>query len=121
VKHGRLATITIVRIPERFGRVTLEGDTVATFREKPDDDRPWINGGVFVLNPKVLDYIEDESTVWERRPLQKLSAQGELRAFRHSGFWSGVDTPNDLDDLESVWRSGQVPWAHLHRKKADTL
>ena len=110
VQHGRLATITAVRIPERFGRLSLRGDTVMMFEEKPDNDRPWINGGFFVLSPKVLDYIEDDAMVWEREPLQRLCAEGQLRAFRHEGFWSGLDTPNDVSYLETLWSSGQAPW-----------
>lgn len=110
VGHGRLATLTAVRIPERFGRLSLEDDTVTKFQEKPDNCCPWINGGFFVLSPKVLDYIEDDTSVWEREPLQRLCAEGELRAFRHEGFWSGCDTPDDLSYLESVWRGGHAPW-----------
>ena len=108
--HGRLATLTAVRIPERFGRLSLEGDRVIMFHEKPDNCRPWINGGFFILNPKVLAYVEDDSTVWEREPLQRLCVEGELRAFRHDGFWSGCDTPDDLAYLESAWRGGHAPW-----------
>jgi glucose-1-phosphate cytidylyltransferase len=102
IGHGRLATITAVQVPERFGRLTLKDDEVTVFREKSDDDRPWINGGFFVLNPKVLHYIEDDSSVWEKEPLRRLCIDHELRAFRHKGFWCGADTPADLDYLESV-------------------
>ena len=110
VNHGRLATVTAVRVPERFGRLSLEGDMVTMFQEKPDNGRPWINAGFFVLSPKALDYIEDDTTVWEHEPLQRLCAKGELCAFRHEGFWSGLDTPSDLIYLESVKRSGRAPW-----------
>ena len=109
LSHGKLATITAVRVPERFGRLQLNGDIVASFHEKPND-RPWINGGFFMLSPKVLDYIEGDATVWERQPLQRLCAEGEVRAFRHEGFWSCLDTPNDLAYLEFLWRSGHAPW-----------
>ena len=108
--HGCLATITAVRVPERFGRLSLEGDKVISFHEKPASERPWINGGFFVLSPKVFDYIAGDSTVWEAQPLQRLCTEGELRAFRHEGFWSCLDTPNDLSYLESVWNSGHAPW-----------
>ncbi len=107
--HGKLATITTVRVPERFGRVQLDGDVVASFQEKPDD-RPWINGGFFILSPRVLDYIEDDTTIWEREPLRRLCDEGQLNAFRHEGFWSCLDTPNDHAYLESLWRGGQAPW-----------
>jgi glucose-1-phosphate cytidylyltransferase len=103
--HGRLATVTAVRVPERFGRLTLDGDKVTSFQEKPDDGRPWVNGGFFVLSPKTLDYIEGDDTIWEQEPLERLSTDGELRAFRHDGFWSCVDTPGDLSYLESIWDS----------------
>jgi glucose-1-phosphate cytidylyltransferase len=111
--HGKLATVTAVRVPERFGRLRLNGDVVERFQEKPDE-HPWINGGFFVLNPKVLDYIDGDETIWEREPLQQLCTDGELRAFRHEGFWSCLDTPNDLAYLESLWQSGAAPWKALH-------
>jgi glucose-1-phosphate cytidylyltransferase len=114
--HGRPATLTAVRVPERFGRLTLDGDTVMEFHEKPEDGRSWVNGGFFVLNPEVLDYIDDDETVWEYEPLQRLSAEGQLMAYRHEGFWSGMDTPGDLIFLESEWRDGQAPWVLDKRK-----
>lgn len=107
--HGKLATITAVRVPERFGRVQLDGDVVASFQEKPHDG-PWINGGFFILSPKVLDYIEDDTTIWEREPLRRLCDEGQLHAFRHEGFWSCLDTHSDLTHLQSLWHSGAAPW-----------
>ena len=110
LQHGRLATLTAVRVPERFGRLTLNGGTVTEFQEKPDDSGSWINGGFFVLSPRVLDYLENDETAWEREPLERLSAEGQLMAYRHEGFWSGMDTPSDLAFLESVWQGGNAPW-----------
>jgi glucose-1-phosphate cytidylyltransferase len=107
--HGKLATVTAVRVPERFGRLQLDGDVVASFQEKPNDG-PWINGGFFILSPRVLDYIEDDTTIWEREPLRRLCDEGQLRAFRHEGFWSCLDTHSDLTYLQSLWLSGDVPW-----------
>jgi glucose-1-phosphate cytidylyltransferase len=111
ISHGRLATVTAVRVPERFGRLALDDDGVVVgFKEKPDDDPVWINGGFFVLSPKVLNYIEADDVAWEREPMQRLCSEGELMAFRHKGFWSGLDTPTDLAYLESIWSSGEAPW-----------
>ena len=110
VAHGRLATVTAARVPDRFGRLSLDGDMVTKFEEKPSEDRPWINGGFFVLSPAIFDYIDDDTTMWERRPLERLCAEGEVRAFRHEGFWSTLDTPADLSYLRSVSRDGYFPW-----------
>jgi len=107
ISHGRLATVTAVRVPERFGRLVLDGDRVTKFREKPDH---WINGGFFILSSKVLDYIDDDTTIWEHEPLERLCAEGQLMAYKHEGFWNGMDTPADLAYLESVWRNGRAPW-----------
>jgi glucose-1-phosphate cytidylyltransferase len=107
ISHGRLATVTAVRVPERFGRLVLNGDSVTKFQEKPNS---WINGGFFILSPKVLDYIDDDETIWEREPLERLCAEGQLTAFRHEGFWNGMDTPADLAYLQSVWHDGRAPW-----------
>ena len=108
--HGRLATVTAVRVPARFGQMKLNGEAVREFREKPEDSGSWINGGFFILSPKVLDYVAGDETVWEHEPMQRLSTEGQLMAFRHEGFWSGMDTPSDLAYLESVWREGSAPW-----------
>ena len=108
--HGRLVTVVATRVPERFGRLSLDGDMVTKFEEKPGEDRPWINGGVFVLSPAIFDYIDDDTTMWERGPLERLCAAGEVRAFRHEGFWSTLDTPADLSYLRSISRDGYLPW-----------
>jgi glucose-1-phosphate cytidylyltransferase len=116
--HGRLATITAVRMPERFGRLDLDGDQVISFAEKPKCSSSWINGGFFVLHPRVLRLIDDDTTVWERGPLERLAESGELMAYRHDDFWCGMDTPSELNYLESLWRSGSAPWLPGNLKKA---
>jgi glucose-1-phosphate cytidylyltransferase len=108
--HGKLATVTIVRPPARFGGVTLEGDQVQRFTEKPQAGEGWINGGFFVLDRKVLDYIDGDGTIWEREPLERLAKDGELMAYQHSGFWQPMDTLREKQLLESLWRSGDAPW-----------
>jgi glucose-1-phosphate cytidylyltransferase len=115
--HGRLATVTAVRMPERFGRLVLDGDQVMAFAEKPERSATWINGGFFILNSRVLDLIEGDGTVWERDPVENLASSGELMAYRHDDFWSGMDTPSDLIYLESLWRDGTAPWAPDNLKK----
>lgn len=116
--HGRMATVTAVRMPERFGRLVLDGEQVVAFAEKPERSSTWINGGFFVLNTAVIGLIEGDSTIWERDPVEKLAASGDLMAYRHDDFWSGMDTPNDLAYLESLWREGRAPWAPENLKKA---
>lgn len=108
--HGRLATVTTVRSPERFGRIALNGDQVVNFYEKPETSDGWINGGYFVLSAKAIDYIEGDSTIWERSPVQKLAEDGELMAFQHNGFWSCMDTLKEKNFLEQLWHSGEAPW-----------
>jgi glucose-1-phosphate cytidylyltransferase len=108
--HGRLATLTAVRPPARFGHVTLEGDRVSSFTEKPPPDEVWINGAFFVLEPGVLDYIEGDETSWEYGPLDDLARDGQLMAYRHDGFWECMDTIRDRRLLEQLWQSGQAPW-----------
>ena len=108
--HGKLATVTTVRAPERFGRIRFEGDQVTAFYEKPESSEGWINGGFFVLNPKAIDYIQDDSTIWEREPVKKLARDGQLIGYRHSGFWSCMDTLKEKNLLESLWSSGEAPW-----------
>ncbi len=108
--HGKLATVTAVRPPARFGGLEIAGDEVRAFAEKNQASEGWINGGFFVLEPKVLDYIDADETLWERDPLERLASEGELHAFRHEGFWQPMDTLRDLRLLESLWAGGAPPW-----------
>lgn len=108
--HGRLATVATVLAPERFGRIAYEGDRVAAFYEKPDNVEGWINGGFFVLNPGVMSFIDDDSTPWERTPVERLARQGQLMGYRHHGFWSCMDTIRERNYLEQIWSSGKAPW-----------
>ncbi|PQV63684.1 glucose-1-phosphate cytidylyltransferase [Abditibacterium utsteinense] len=108
--HGKLATLTAIRPPARFGVISFEGDAVKNFEEKPLSNKGWVNGGFMVLEPEVRDYIEGDATVFERGPLERLAAEGELMAYRHDGFWQCVDTLHDVQLLESLWKSGAVPW-----------
>ena len=108
--HGKLATMTAVQPPGRFGALQLNGNQIQSFVEKPQGDGGWINGGFFVLNPKVLEEISSDATLWEQEPLQNLAKQGELQAFFHSGFWQPMDTLRDKNHLESLWASGKAPW-----------
>jgi glucose-1-phosphate cytidylyltransferase len=108
--HGKLATITAVRPPARFGGLRLDGDAVVEFEEKPQIGEGWINGGFFVLSPEVLDLIPDDQTLWERGPLEQLALNGELMAYKHAGFWQPMDTLRDVSYLETLWSSGSPPW-----------
>ncbi len=108
--HGRLATATAVLPPGRFGALELSDGRVTAFHEKPAGDGAAINGGFFVLSPKVLDYIDGDSTAWEQEPLQRLARDGELHAYRHDGFWQPMDTLRDKRRLEELWRDGRAPW-----------
>lgn len=108
--QGRLATMTVVQPPGRFGAAELDGSRVARFHEKPRGDSGWINGGFFVLSPRVIDYIEGDATPWEREPLQQLAAEGQLAAWVHEGFWHPMDTLRDKNYLEALWESGEAPW-----------
>jgi len=108
--HGKLATLTAVRPPARFGKLNLEGDQVTRFEEKPQLGEGWINGAFFVLEPGVFDYIEGDMTQWEYEPLERLSAEGQLMAYRHESFWQCMDTLRDKRLLESLWESGKAPW-----------
>lgn len=110
VRRGKLATLTATQQPGRFGGLSLNGEAVRGFQEKPEGDGSWINGGYFVLSPKVLDYIEGDATLWERGPLQALAADGELSAFQHHGFWQPMDTLREKNLLEDLWQSGSAPW-----------
>lgn len=108
--HGRLATITAVRPPSRFGALAIENGKVAKFLEKPADGETWINGGFFVLSPRIFDYIDDDRTVFEREPLERLANDGELMAYQYEGFWHSMDTLRDKKHLEELWSAGQAPW-----------
>ena len=108
--HGKLATVTVVRPPARFGGVNLEGDRITQFTEKPQTGEGWINGGFFVLNRRVLDYVEGDDTIWERDPLEQLAQDGELMAYRHEDFWQPMDTLREKHLLERLWSSGEAPW-----------
>jgi glucose-1-phosphate cytidylyltransferase len=104
------ATLTATLPPGRFGALDLAGNKVNSFVEKPRGDGAMINGGFFVLSPKVFDYIKDDKTIWEREPLERLAQEGELAAFRHNGFWQPMDTLRDKVHLEELWESGKAPW-----------
>ena len=108
--HGKLATVTAVQPPGRYGALNMDGDAVRGFIEKPQGDGGWINGGFFVLSPACLDYISNDATSWEREPLTRLSAEGNLRAFEHGGFWQPMDTLRDKNHLEELWQGGKAPW-----------
>jgi glucose-1-phosphate cytidylyltransferase len=108
--NGRLATVTAVQPPGRFGALNCDGDRVLGFAEKPKGDGGWINGGFFVLSPQVESYIEGDQTVWEKEPLEKLAAENQLTAYFHSGFWQPMDTLRDRRHLEELWSNGRAPW-----------
>ncbi len=108
--EGRLATVTATQLPGRFGALTYAGHRVTGFQEKPQGDGGWINGGFFVLSPKVGDYIEGDRTVWEREPLERLAAEDQLSVYFHRGFWLPMDTLRDKRTLEELWESGKAPW-----------
>lgn len=107
--HGKLATLTAVQPPGRFGSLNLEGDQILTFQEKPQGDGAWINGGFFVLSPQVIDYIDNDTTLWEREPMERLAAEGQFSAYRHKDFWQPMDTLRDKQHLEQLWSHNQAP------------
>jgi len=108
--HGRLATVTAVRPPSRFGGLAFEGDQIVEFLEKPQTGEGWINGGFFVFEPGVFDYIRDDNTPLEREPMERLVADGQLMSYKHTGFWQPVDTLREKQLLESLWESSHAPW-----------
>jgi glucose-1-phosphate cytidylyltransferase len=108
--HGKLATVTTVRPPARFGGIVFDGQRVSEFTEKPQAGEGWINGGFFVLDRGVLPYITGDETLWEREPMERLAADGELMAYRHEGFWQPMDTLRERKLLEELWASGSAPW-----------
>lgn len=108
--HGKQATVTAVQPPGRFGALDMQGNSVKSFIEKPHGDGMYINGGFFVLSPQVIDLIEDDSTIWERKPLEALARSNQLQAFTHNGFWQPMDTLRDKQHLEELWATGKAPW-----------
>ncbi|MGH9157303.1 MAG: glucose-1-phosphate cytidylyltransferase [Acidimicrobiales bacterium] len=108
--HGRLATMTAVRPPARFGHLELDGDQISEFSEKPQTGEGWINGAFFVLEPEVVNYIDGDDTQWEREPLERLAKDRQLMAYRHHGFWQCMDTLRDRKLLEALWENGAAPW-----------
>jgi glucose-1-phosphate cytidylyltransferase len=108
--HGRLATVTAVRPPSRFGALALDGDNVVDFLEKPQAEAGWINGGFFIFEHAILDHLADDDTVLEREPLEALAKNGQLMAYRHQGFWEPMDTERDRANLVSLWADGTAPW-----------
>jgi glucose-1-phosphate cytidylyltransferase len=111
--HGKLATMTAVHPPSRFGKIVTDGDVVQQFHEKPQDGDGWINGGYYVLEPQVLDYIDGDATALEREPMERLAKERQLMAFRHEGFWQMMDTLQERNLLEELWATGRAPWTML--------
>ena len=109
-QQNRLATVTAVQPPGRFGSLCTEDQTVTGFREKPQGDGGWINGGFFILSPKVIEHIADDDTVWEKYPMERLAQEGQLSAYFHDGFWHCMDTLRDKVYLEELWCGGKAPW-----------
>lgn len=108
--HGKLGTMTAVQPPGRFGAIDLDGTRILSFKEKPQGDGNWVNGGYFILSPKVLDYIADDSTTWEKEPMEHLARDNQMDAFFHHGFWQPMDTLRDKVLLEDLWQNGKAPW-----------
>lgn len=108
--HGKLATVTAIQPPGRYGALNMQGSQVNSFQEKPAGDGAWINGGYFVLDPSVIDYIADDQSSWEAEPLMQLAGEGNLMAYQHSGFWQAMDTLRDKNHLEDLWSKGNAPW-----------
>lgn len=109
-RHGKLATLTAVRPPARFGHLEIDGDQINIFDEKPQAGEGWINGAFFALEPEIFDYIEGDSTQFEKEPLSNLAKDGQLMAYKHTGFWQCMDTIRDKKLLEKIWESGKAPW-----------
>jgi len=116
--HGRLATVTTVRPPARFGRIGYDGGRVADFNEKPEMGEGWINGGYFVLETKAIDYVDGDQSVWERTPVERLARDGQLMGYQHDGFWSCMDTLKEKNTLEELWASAHCPWKIWERESA---
>lgn len=111
-KHGKLATITAIQPEGRFGYIDIEDDKVNSFREKSEHDTGWINAGFMVLEPKVLDYIADDTIMFEREPMERIAAEGQMMCYKHTGFWQCMDTLRDKEKLEKLWNSGKAPWRY---------
>jgi len=109
-EQGTLATVTAVQPPGRFGALDVKRNRITAFKEKPQGEGGWINGGFFVLSPRVIDYIDGDDSIWERQPIERLAADGQLSAFRHTGFWQPMDTLRDKVLLEELWASAKAPW-----------
>jgi glucose-1-phosphate cytidylyltransferase len=109
-EQGTLATVTAVQPPGRFGALDLKRNRITGFKEKPQGDGGWVNGGFFVLSPRAIEYIAGDDSVWERGPVERLAADGQLSAFRHTGFWQPMDTLRDKVLLEELWASDKAPW-----------
>lgn len=108
--HGKLATVTATFPPGRFGALDIRANQVQSFQEKPRGDGAMINGGFFLLSPRILAYLQDDDSIWEQEPIQRIAAEGELMAFQHHGFWQPMDTLRDKTYLEELWASGEAPW-----------
>lgn len=108
--HNKLATVTAVQPPGRYGALVCQKSSVLGFQEKPPGDGAWVNGGFFVLSPRVLSYIQGDQTSWESTPLEAIAGEGQLQAFEHRGFWLPMDTLRDKNQLEDLWSSGKAPW-----------
>jgi glucose-1-phosphate cytidylyltransferase len=118
--HGKLATLTAVRPPARFGHLELNGDAISEFSEKPQAQEGWINGAFFVLEPEIFDYIDGDATHFEKEPLERIARAGQLMAYRHESFWQCMDTIRERNLLESLWKSGNAPWNIVNRKDQGT-
>ena len=118
--HGKLATLTAVRPPARFGHLDLDGDQICEFSEKPQTKEGWINGAFFVLEPEIFDYIDGDDTQWEKAPLERLARDGQLMAYKHDGFWQCMDTLRDKHRLEALWAGGNAPWKTWEKKNENT-
>jgi glucose-1-phosphate cytidylyltransferase len=119
--HGKLATVTAVRPPARYGHMLFDGDRVTKFSEKPQTAEGWINGAFFVLEPEVLDYIDGDMVMFEHAPLEQLAQEGQLMAYKHTGFWACMDTLRDKKKLEDMWDSGTRPWATWEGKTCESF
>ena len=105
-----LATVTAAQMPGRFGALNMQEGLVNSFQEKPHGDGAWVSGGFFVLSPKVISYIKDDETIWEREPMERLAHEKQMSAYLHEGFWQPMDTLPQKNQLEALWASGQAPW-----------